>query len=69
MPVIENYSAVSAQVLAGKTWRRMVRIDTVGADTSVVIKAMNQLAFDGLVYAEGDSWFDKFTMRARQPGA
>ena len=61
MTVIHQYFALSDQGLASKTWRRMVRIDTVGADTSVVIKAMSQLALDGLVYAEGDSWFDKFT--------
>jgi len=59
--VSQKHFAVSAQGLANKPWRRMVRIDTVGADTSAVIKAMNQLAFDALVYAEGDSWFDKFT--------
>jgi hypothetical protein len=61
MTVITKYFALSNQGLASKTWRRMVRIDTVGADTSVVIKAMTQLALDCLVYAEGDSWFDKFT--------
>jgi len=61
MTVIDKYFAVSTQGLANKAWRRMVRIDTVGADTTVVIKAMTQLAFDALIYAEGDSWFDKFT--------
>lgn len=61
MTVIDKYFAVSDQALARSRWRRMLRIDTVGADTTVVIKAMNQLALDHLVYAEGDSWFDKFT--------
>ncbi|MDM0104960.1 SGNH/GDSL hydrolase family protein [Variovorax sp. J22R24] len=66
MTVITKYFALSDQGLASKTWRRMVRIDTVGADTSVVIKTMNQLALDCLVYAEGDSWFDKFTPIPRE---
>src|SRR5918993_4633064 len=61
MTVIDKYFAGSDEALARSRWRRMLRIDTVGADTTVVIKAMNQLALDHLVYAEGDSWFDKFT--------
>ena len=61
MTVIKEYSAVSAQALATRVWRPMQRIETVGADTSVVIGAIQRFAFDHLVYAEGDSWFDKFT--------
>lgn len=39
----------------------MIRIDTVGGDVSEVIKATNDFLPQRLVYAEGDSWFDKFT--------
>lgn len=39
----------------------MIRIDTVGGDVGEVVKATNALLPDKLVYAEGDSWFDKFT--------
>jgi hypothetical protein len=63
MPVINEYFAVHPSVLTDPngTWRRMLPIDTVGGDVSAVIKAINDYLPERLVYAEGDSWFDKFT--------
>ena len=58
----DEYLMVSpARLLAKPAWRRMLRIDTLGGDTTIVIQALTQLQPERLVYAEGDSWFDKFT--------
>jgi hypothetical protein len=63
MPYVTERLAVHPSVLTdpSRNWRRMLRIDTVGGDVSQVIKATNDLLPERLVYAEGDSWFDKFT--------
>ena len=63
MPVITERAAVNPQLLADSKgrWRRMMRIESVGANVSDVIKATSELLPERLVYAEGDSWFDKFT--------
>jgi hypothetical protein len=63
MPVIHEHLAVDPAVLTDpdRRWRRMFPIDTVGGDVSEVIKAINDYLPERLVYAEGDSWFDKFT--------
>ncbi|MBC7991647.1 MAG: hypothetical protein H7Z15_00195 [Rhizobacter sp.] len=63
MPVINDCLAVHPAVLTDpdRLWRRMFPIDTVGGDVSEVIKAINEYLPERLVYAEGDSWFDKFT--------
>ena len=62
MPVVAPL-AVNPAVLNSKSkpWRSMLRIDTVGADVNVVQKAWADFHPEKLVYAEGDSWFDKFT--------
>jgi len=41
--------------------RGMVRIENRGGSTSVAIAEDNRLLADKRVFAEGDSWFDKFT--------
>ncbi|GEM_PF-6843119 len=63
MPLVKEHLAVNPSVLAdpSRGWRRMIRIDSVGGDVGEVIKATNDFLPDRLVYAEGDSWFDKFT--------
>ena len=63
MPMVSEQLAVHPSVLAdpSRGWRRMIRIDTVGGDVGEVIKATNDFLPERLVYAEGDSWFDKFT--------
>jgi hypothetical protein len=55
MPVIDNTSPK----ITKKTWVPMIRIDTVGGDVNAIGAAPNQTGT--LVYAEGDSWLDKFT--------
>jgi hypothetical protein len=55
MPVIDKNSPQ----ITGKTWKPMIRIDTLGGDVNAIGTAPNQTGT--LVYAEGDSWFDKFT--------
>jgi hypothetical protein len=60
---LTEHLAVRPAVIAdpARSWRRMIRIDTVGGDVSEVIKATNDFLPERLIYAEGDSWFDKFT--------
>lgn len=65
MPVITQHLAVEPSLLAGNDskWRPMRRIDTTGGDTDLVTRAMQDQnpPFERWIYAEGDSWFDKFT--------
>ena len=63
MPLVNEHLAIRPEVLSdpSRAWRRMIRIDTVGGDVGEVIKATNDFLPERLVYAEGDSWFDKFT--------
>jgi lysophospholipase L1-like esterase len=63
MPLVTEHLAVAPSVLANPSrgWRRMIRIDTVSGDVGEVIKATNDFLPERLIYAEGDSWFDKFT--------
>lgn len=55
MPIIDKNSPK----FSTKDWKVMSRIDTVGGDISAITNAPNQTGV--LVFAEGDSWFDKFT--------
>jgi lysophospholipase L1-like esterase len=63
MPLVTEFAAVAPAVLndPARRWRRMLRIDTVGGNVMDVVKATTELLPEKLVYAEGDSWFDKFT--------
>jgi hypothetical protein len=63
MPLVSEVAAVAPAVLndPSRHWRRMLRIDTVGGNVVDTIKAAHELLPERLVYAEGDSWFDKFT--------
>lgn len=63
MPFVTDAAAVAPAVLndPARRWRKMLRIDTTGANVVDTIKAMQELLPERLVYAEGDSWFDKFT--------
>lgn len=42
-------------------WTSLHRIDTLGGDVQVVKDAIQNYPFEKLIYAEGDSWFDKFS--------
>jgi hypothetical protein len=55
--------AISRELLQDRHggWRGMVRIESVGGDVNDVIAAERMYLPERLVYAEGDSWFDKFT--------
>lgn len=65
MSVIRSAQQVSVQTLMNKAkpWRKMIRCDVGGGDLGLDI--INQSISDNypekLIYAEGDSWFDKFT--------
>ena len=63
MPLVTEFAAIAPTVLndPSRGWRRMRRIETVGGDVTVVSRATAEFPTDQLVYAEGDSWFDKFT--------
>lgn len=55
--------AISNTVLRDpkRLWRGMLRIESVGGSVADVIKGVQMFLPEKLVYAEGDSWFDKFT--------
>lgn len=63
MPLVTDLAAVAPAVLSDRSrrWRRMLRIETVGANVKDVSDAIAEFGPEKLVYAEGDSWFDKFT--------
>ncbi len=63
MPLITQPATVSAELLAdpSRGWRRMLRIESASGDIGDVIQTTNAFLPERLVYAEGDSWFDKFT--------
>lgn len=58
-----DFQRVNDEVLKKRSngWRGMIRIESVGGSVSDVIKAEQQYLPEKLIYAEGDSWFDKFT--------
>lgn len=59
MPIVHPPEAVNQAVLA--RWRPMTRIETVSGNVHEVMRALETFTPDKMVYAEGDSWFDKFT--------
>lgn len=63
MPLVTSHSAVKQSLLAGRDsrWRQMLRIEDVGGGIGVARDALFALQPERVVYAEGDSWFDKFT--------
>ncbi len=63
MPVVTENTRVDPTVLndPAEGWRRMIRVEAVGGNVDDVIKATTEFLPQRLVYAEGDSWFDKFT--------
>ena len=62
MPEIKEHWAVSPKRLAGvPAWQPMRRIDTVSASIETIGNALSDPLLERSVYAEGDSWFDKFT--------
>jgi lysophospholipase L1-like esterase len=71
VPLISDYMAVSPALLSDPVcgWRRMIRIDTPGGDIGEAIRAANELLPAKLVYAEGDSWFDRPTTSPNTGGS
>lgn len=66
MPVIkaDNAKILQARVDDRRTtpnWRPIHRIESPSASLEEVGRALETYTFEKLVYAEGDSWFDKFT--------
>ena len=65
MPVVLKTEQISPAVLAdpAKRWCKLIRCDVGGGELS--LSTINQAISDHhpqkLIYAEGDSWFDKFT--------
>lgn len=65
MAIIQNDQQVAATTLSNKAkpWRKMIRCDV--GDSDLGLEIINQSVIDHypekLIYAEGDSWFDKFT--------
>ncbi len=46
---------------AGGNWRKMIPCDTPSGDMDVINQCVADNYPEKLIYAEGDSWFDKFT--------
>jgi hypothetical protein len=63
MPVVSPPQAIHPAVLAdpARRWRKMLRIDSPGGDLADAVRETNAMLPERLVYAEGDSWFGKFT--------
>ena len=58
-----THHAVKPSILDDRNqgWRAPIRCECVGGNVNDVIKAEAAFLPQKLVYAEGDSWFDKFT--------
>ncbi|MES2940481.1 MAG: SGNH/GDSL hydrolase family protein [Pseudomonadota bacterium] len=59
--MIVNSRTVPAASAAGDPWRRMIRIDTVSGEIDAIADGISAYAPAKVVFAEGDSWLDKFT--------
>lgn len=46
---------------AASSWRKMIHCDTPSGDIDVINQCVADNYPEKLIYAEGDSWFDKFT--------
>src|SRR5690242_18144293 len=59
----EKYFAVKPQLLSdrSKGWRGMVRIEATGSNVADVAEAERHYVPQKLIYAEGDTWFKKFS--------
>lgn len=61
MPVIDKDTALPVHPGEMQDWIPLHRIENTGGDVGVVSRAIQTYPFQKLLYAEGDSWFDKFT--------
>ena len=63
MPSLKGNKKISDATLsnATKPWRKMIRCDTPSGDFEVINNSIGANLPEKLIYAEGDSWFDKFT--------
>jgi hypothetical protein len=63
MPLADTSKAVKAAFLDRRdsAWRSMTRIDSTDGSVAYVSNQLSNLMPQKLIYAEGDSWFDKFT--------
>jgi len=63
MPLITEHQAVNPATLNAPTskWQPMRRIENVGGNIDTVTKDTSLHPSEFLLFAEGDSWFDKFT--------
>lgn len=61
MPVIDSGTPLPVPTTDMRNWVPLHRIENTGGDVNVVSGAIQTFPFQRLIYAEGDSWFDKFT--------
>jgi lysophospholipase L1-like esterase len=63
MPVIRNTQQVRPEVLSNgaNPWRIMSRCDTPSGEIDEINQYVSARYPEKLIFAEGDSWFDKFT--------
>lgn len=63
MPVYRSTQKVSDAALLNpvRPWPKMIRCDTASGEFDVINKCLASNPHDKVIFAEGDSWFDKFT--------
>jgi lysophospholipase L1-like esterase len=61
MPIIDSTTPLPVPTAQRSSWKLLHRIENTGGNVSVVTDAISNYPFERLIYAEGDSWFDKFT--------
>src|SRR5690349_15369500 len=60
---MNHFVQASQQALRdpARPWRAMFRVECTGGNVSDAIEAQGTYMPERMIYAEGDSWFDKFT--------
>ncbi len=61
MPIVDHGTVAPATPAQMQNWRPLHRIENTGGNVQLVGQAIQAYPFEALIYAEGDSWFDKFT--------
>lgn len=61
MPSMDSAVPLPVPTAQMSSWKPLHRIENTGGNVSVVTDAIWSYPFERLIYAEGDSWFDRFT--------
>ncbi|MEN9893568.1 MAG: hypothetical protein RLY78_3863 [Pseudomonadota bacterium] len=61
MPIIDKKAPAPVNTDQMAHWKPLHRIENMGASVQITANELHGLPYSRLLYAEGDSWFDKFT--------